>query len=216
MGKPVVRGDDDRLISNAFWERPDGSHNRAPSSSSGAEVDSDDNESSVSCDSLNCGKISPINIPPSTKSTLLPPSLLEDIRQRLPKTPTLEENPYENIPPSLLEDIRQRLPKTPESPYENIDSKNEELDSIISTDMFYKFHINENVNSLVPKIDNVIENETFAGYKDILDDGCTTIKSAKGTVRGVKNRVRAGIATFLQINSTGKVSKIIDLLLLVH
>ncbi|XP_072401490.1 glutaredoxin domain-containing cysteine-rich protein CG12206-like [Diabrotica undecimpunctata] len=157
-----------------------GSHNRAPSSSSGAEVDSDDNESSVSCDSLNCGKISPINIP-STKSALLPPSLLEDIRQRLPKTPTVEENPYENS-----------------------DSKNDELDSIISTDMFYKFHINENVNSLVPKIDNVIENETFAGYKDILDDGCTTIKSAKGTVRGVKNRVRAGIATFLQINSTGK------------
>ncbi|CAH2013488.1 unnamed protein product [Acanthoscelides obtectus] len=32
--------------------------------------------------------------------------------------------------------------------------------------------------------------------------GPSTIRSAKGTVRGVKNRVRAGIATFLQINNS--------------
>lgn len=158
-----------------------GSHNRAPSSSSGAEVDSDDTESSVSCDSLNCGKISPINPPPTPKSTHLPSSLLHDIRQRLPKTTKVEERTYEERK-----------------------NENEEEKDVISTDMFYKFHINENVNNLVSEFDSVIDTETFAGYKNILDDGCTTIRSAKGTVRGVKNRVRAGIATFLQINSTEK------------
>ncbi|XP_056631235.1 glutaredoxin domain-containing cysteine-rich protein CG31559-like [Diorhabda sublineata] len=158
-----------------------GSHKRAPSSSSGAEVDSDDTESSVSCDSLNCGKISPINPPPAPKSTHLPSSLLHDIRQRLPKTINVEEKTYEERK-----------------------NENGEVKDVISTDMFYNFHINENVNSLVSEIDSVIDTETFAGYKNILDDGSMTIRSAKGTVRGVKNRVRAGIATFLQINSTTK------------
>ncbi|XP_034937667.1 uncharacterized protein [Chelonus insularis] len=67
-------------------------------------------------------------------------------------------------------------------------------------DRFYKFHINElqpdNDDSENRKKleDNEVE-EYFAGYK-ILDK--EAIRSAKGTVRGVKNRVRAGIATFLQ------------------
>jgi len=73
------------------------------------------------------------------------------------------------------------------------------------TDRFYKFHLNEHVTE--DKDTNHgddIENETFAGYRDLLQgkDSSSTIKSAKGTIRGVKNRVRAGIATFLQQHDT--------------
>lgn len=70
-------------------------------------------------------------------------------------------------------------------------------------DRFYKFHINENQsdneNDEDAKIEDKESDEFFAGYK-ILDR--EAIRSAKGTVRGVKNRVRAGIATFLQKSST--------------
>ncbi|XP_015437199.1 PREDICTED: putative uncharacterized protein DDB_G0293878 [Dufourea novaeangliae] len=68
-------------------------------------------------------------------------------------------------------------------------------------DRFYKFHMNElkggnnkdTSRGLV--LGDKDTDECFAGYK-ILDK--EAIRSAKGTVRGVKNRVRAGIATFLQ------------------
>ncbi|XP_055641425.1 glutaredoxin domain-containing cysteine-rich protein CG12206-like [Toxorhynchites rutilus septentrionalis] len=74
-------------------------------------------------------------------------------------------------------------------------------------DKFYKFHINEHLN--LPDLSNgtngtscassvVDDDESFAGYKD-LTSGHSTIRSHKGTVRGVKNRVRNGIATFLQM-----------------
>ncbi|XP_012286039.1 uncharacterized protein LOC105702779 [Orussus abietinus] len=74
-------------------------------------------------------------------------------------------------------------------------------------DRFYKFHVNEHQRDdderKVDAEDQFGEHgpieregdEYFAGYK-ILDR--EAIRSAKGTVRGVKNRVRAGIATFLQ------------------
>ncbi|CAL7945209.1 unnamed protein product [Xylocopa violacea] len=67
-------------------------------------------------------------------------------------------------------------------------------------DRFYKFHINELKGNNKDTSRGVVlgDNDTdecFAGYK-ILDK--EAIRSAKGTVRGVKNRVRAGIATFLQ------------------
>lgn len=44
----------------------------------------------------------------------------------------------------------------------------------------------------------VDDDESFAGFRD-LTSGTSTIRSNKGTVRGVKNRVRNGIATFLQM-----------------
>ncbi|XP_018796685.1 PREDICTED: uncharacterized protein DDB_G0283357-like [Bactrocera latifrons] len=45
-----------------------------------------------------------------------------------------------------------------------------------------------------------LHDDAFAGYKDIRCGSATsTIRSSKGTVRGVKNRVRNGIATFLQL-----------------
>lgn len=167
-----------------------GQHKRAPSSSSGAEVDSDDNESSVSCDSLNSGKNSPVVSSTSTpiKSTLLPQMLLQDIRQRNTKvvlTPKIDEKSY---------DERKK-------------ESEEKKDVFIDPDSFYNFHINENSNDTLVPLKTVVENDTFAGHRDLLlGDGAATIRSAKGTVRGVKNRVRAGIATFLQINNATKVS----------
>ncbi|CAB3373463.1 Hypothetical predicted protein [Cloeon dipterum] len=58
----------------------------------------------------------------------------------------------------------------------------------------FDFHINEHDERSQAKF----EEETFAGVKDVLSER-GAIRSAKGTVRGVKNRVRAGIATFLQL-----------------
>jgi len=49
---------------------------------------------------------------------------------------------------------------------------------------------------------SLVSEEDFAGVKDhvysVPDDGSLTIRSHRGTIRGVKNRVRAGIATFLR------------------
>jgi glutaredoxin domain-containing cysteine-rich protein 1 len=74
------------------------------------------------------------------------------------------------------------------------------------TDRFYKFHLNEHASDSKDTVDgNDIENEeTFAGYRDLLQgkESSSTIRSSKGTVRGVKNRVRAGIATFLLLHDT--------------
>lgn len=75
-------------------------------------------------------------------------------------------------------------------------------------DSFYNFHINENnLSYLVNKSDKSIfdtNEDSFAGYKDLATaynpiSGSSTIRSNKGTIRGVKNRVRNGIATFLQM-----------------
>lgn len=77
-------------------------------------------------------------------------------------------------------------------------------------DQFYQFHINEHLASIIsepPAKSNTSDiDESFAGLKD-LNNGTSTIRSNKGTVRGVKNRVRNGIATFLQMQqSTVKVN----------
>uniref|UniRef100_A0A182M2D6 Glutaredoxin domain-containing protein n=1 Tax=Anopheles culicifacies TaxID=139723 RepID=A0A182M2D6_9DIPT len=80
------------------------------------------------------------------------------------------------------------------------------------SDRYYKFHINERGRpdgsgepgssspETTPSV--VDDDESFAGLKD-LSNGTSTIRSNKGTVRGVKNRVRNGIATFLQMQQTG-------------
>lgn len=114
----------------------------------------------------------------------------------------------------LLQDIRQRnnkltiTPRIDEKSYDERKKESEEKkDVYIDPDSFYNFHINEHKNDSVVPLKTVVENDTFAGHKELLfGDGAATIRSAKGTVRGVKNRVRAGIATFLQINNTTKVS----------
>jgi glutaredoxin domain-containing cysteine-rich protein 1 len=74
------------------------------------------------------------------------------------------------------------------------------------TDRFYTFHLNEHLADIKDTVQggDADNEETFAGYRDLLQgkESSSTIRSAKGTVRGVKNRVRAGIATFLQLHDT--------------
>ncbi|XP_053616110.1 glutaredoxin domain-containing cysteine-rich protein CG31559-like [Plodia interpunctella] len=83
------------------------------------------------------------------------------------------------------------------------------------TDKFYDFHLNEKQFDEKPPVKSVSvsgksdcdgsEVEFFAGIKDYkAEEAPSTIRSSKGTIRGVKNRVRAGIATFLQMQSTTK------------
>ncbi|CAH0560347.1 unnamed protein product [Brassicogethes aeneus] len=191
-----------------------GGHRSAPSSSSGAEIDSDDNESSISCDSLTSGKISPINqnnTSANDKSSFLPTTLLQDIRLRSSKLSPSESpiaTPIAPVatpvttpvtPPPVIVDEKTYEDRLIEETTITKNKKNLDFD----TDMFYNFHMNEHlkVAEKSDKVKCVVEDETFAGYKDILGDGAATIRSAKGTVRGVKNRVRNGIATFLQIHS---------------
>lgn len=91
-------------------------------------------------------------------------------------------------------------------------------------DQFYTFHINERIGttgvavvseegdpdsrgSLGGATNCDDDDECFAGYKELKGLGqqsaVSTIRSSKGTVRGVKNRVRNGIATFLQMQQVG-------------
>ncbi|CAO1394952.1 unnamed protein product [Diamesa serratosioi] len=80
----------------------------------------------------------------------------------------------------------------------------EDNNNFYENDKFYKFHINEHLsNSLTDNCQSLSQDidESFAGIKDI-NNGTSTIRSSKGTVRGVKNRVRNGIATFLQMQQT--------------
>lgn len=80
-----------------------------------------------------------------------------------------------------------------------------------NTDQYYSFHMNENV---FDEVDASAAAAMAAGPTDDTFAGCKTgasasdtIRSAKGTIRGVKNRVRAGIATFLQ-PKTNKVRRL--------
>lgn len=198
-------------------------HKRAPSlTSSGADADSDDNESNISCDSLNSGdlpeELSDDKFVKECKaSAFLPQGLLKDIRDRsikLTQTEKIEQHddlggmkPEKQITESLNNNNKKIIE---ECIYEERDQKPAEAPTniIYDTDKFYKFHLNEHLddeeNVKVTNL-NTQGDESFAGYKDLLgEDGASTIRSARGTVRGVKNRVRAGIATFLQINDYAK------------
>ena len=92
-----------------------------------------------------------------------------------------------------------------------------------TTDVYYqRFHMCENIeidsiknkknsnnNNNNNQPESPIDDLSFVGLKDILnvDKSGQTIRSHKsGTVRGVRNRVRAGITTFLQ-GKTFKVSE---------
>lgn len=235
-------------------------HKRASSlTSSGAEVDSDDNDSNISCDSLNSSELNgddktmtkcpsppalPAFIQDNKSNSFLPQGLLQDIRERskLSQAEITSEVSQSNGEQLTVETTLITLqtlecptkaviasdterPLVDESTYEDrkIEEKQkqelkEEIvksgNYLYEADKYYKFHLNENVTEEDMKQVNVKDNEdeeVFAGYKDTLGNNTSsTIRSAKGTVRGVKNRVRAGIATFLQINSSAKVKNITE------
>lgn len=73
-----------------------------------------------------------------------------------------------------------------------------------SIEELYRFHLRENQSSMDDSNGVTDDDLSFVGIRDILSvEKGGTIRSVKGTVRGVRNRVRAGITTYLQ----GKTSK---------
>lgn len=128
----------------------------------------------------------------------------------------VKKNSVDSLPPTAA-----KTPIISESTYEErklTDKMKEESicysSHYFDTDKFYDFHLNEkqfdvsveSVSEDKCARNDISEMEYFAGIKDYKsEEAPSTIKSSKGTIRGVKNRVRAGIATFLQMQSTTKV-----------
>ncbi|KAL5276478.1 GRXCR1 family protein [Megaselia abdita] len=165
-----------------------------------------------------------------TKLSFLPDSLLRDIRDRKNSSDTDVSSNSEKFTTFAEIDKIDKIDKF-DKLSDKIDKLSEKLESNVLTfkrnvknslvdikpmvedfqvtppkfenDKFYNFHINEHKNGLVDRAEKI--DETFAGYKDVHNTSATsTIRSNKGTVRGVKNRVRNGIATFLQMQSSMK------------
>ncbi|KAM7350134.1 uncharacterized protein ACRADG_008797 [Cochliomyia hominivorax] len=104
-----------------------------------------------------------------------------------------------------------------------IDTKMNSMPRTYEADKYYNFHVNEHDNfrsfgnngmgsgmngngdggdslSISDYETKSLHDDVFAGYRDLrCGSNTSTIRSSKGTVRGVKNRVRNGIATFLQL-----------------
>ncbi|XP_015122547.1 glutaredoxin domain-containing cysteine-rich protein CG31559, partial [Diachasma alloeum] len=122
------------------------------------------------------------------------PNPLGNGRQHVSTSPVVEECTYEE---RKREQDRIQMENAAAEHYANYKRDNGSK-YVYEDDRFYKFHVNE-FEGDQQEVRNGEEGgegeEYFAGYK-ILDR--EAIRSAKGTVRGVKNRVRAGIATFLQ------------------
>lgn len=127
-------------------------------------------------------------------------NVTESLPANLSKTPIINESTYEE---RKKEDKMKQEQMCYSSHY-------------FDTDKFYDFHLNEkqfdedksvkSVSVGAKSLSEVSDLEYFAGIKDYKNEEVpSTIRSSKGTIRGVKNRVRAGIATFLQIQSTTKV-----------
>ena len=141
----------------------------------------------------------------SSTSRVQSPELVEN--RRLSTSPMVKECTYEE-----RKQEQQKLEEkyAAANSYANY-NRSSATKYVYDDDRFYKFHLNEHCcnNELSSEYKlNEKENgagedkendEHFAGYKILEKEA---IRSAKGTVRGVKNRVRAGIATFLQKPST--------------
>ncbi|XP_014204757.1 glutaredoxin domain-containing cysteine-rich protein CG31559-like [Copidosoma floridanum] len=213
-------------------------HQRAGSlTSSGAELDSDDNESSISCDSLNSADMAIMGLVADPASELAKqlPRQLEELAGE--GSGCREEGSgSEGSPPasgnSTLSKASSSTPRVRspevraysscsstgsaallvnESTYEERRLEQRAVNGsavgsvkyAYEDDRFYKFHVNEREEVLKARNKSELgrgddgDDESFAGCKIPTLDR-EAIRSAKGTVRGVRNRVRAGIATFLQ------------------
>lgn len=159
---------------------------------------------------------------------LMSPNLIRSIH-KVAKT-----DPIALLPTSLLIDIRNRsvdfresLDQDKSSSDEqdeqesncsdlelcNRNSIEEKLMNYYSDDSFYRFHINENLSYELDayKMTHDESDESFAGLKDLRSGSSSTIRSKNGTIRGIKNRVRSGISTFLQMQQTTvKVNQVRD------
>lgn len=160
--------------------------------------------------------------------SILPDSLLKDIRERSASGRAAAASevtpPREDITTTtrsiLMEKINSLNSVADGNTAANLTGaaahNNNNKSLSFENDKFYKFHINEHSNLQERNVGGtssangfgspscggassvVDDDESFAGFRD-LTSGTSTIRSNKGTVRGVKNRVRNGIATFLQM-----------------
>jgi len=92
---------------------------------------------------------------------------------------------------------------TLKAPKNNKQRKNSIISDEISSFQFFLHEKDFEEHSTGDDSTSLVSEEDFAGIKDqwtrtIPEDGSLTIRSHRGTIRGVKNRVRAGIATFLR------------------
>ncbi|XP_055842983.1 glutaredoxin domain-containing cysteine-rich protein CG12206-like [Episyrphus balteatus] len=222
----------------------------------GSLTDSEESESSLSCESLSLSEGLP------SKLSFLPDSLLRDIRDRklsnLPSVPSSSSlipsngsgNGFstkidfkyagsamnDNNNDKLVSERNNANNNNNNIKFDNIANSSYRKDNInkscvlikegsysssssssvgsmesrkFENDKYYTFHVNEHDfgnGNLVDENDEPksLSDDAFAGYKDIRSpsSATSTIRSSKGTVRGVKNRVRNGIATFLQLQQS--------------
>ncbi|PNF35760.1 hypothetical protein B7P43_G13048 [Cryptotermes secundus] len=213
-----------------------GGHRRTGSlTSSGAEVDSDDEGSNISCDSLNSSELNgETSIGSDARHDIKEIQESNDLSSKSKQRGDLKNGidasstklngsvfKYQNTSPtstlSTSSDDRSKKSVVEEKTYEERQKETAEKQQassrklvnngqIFDTDRFYTFHLNEHATDSKETVhgQNIESEETFAGFRDLLQgkESSSTIRSSKGTVRGVKNRVRAGIATFLQFHDT--------------
>lgn len=180
-------------------------HQRSGSvNSSGIGVDSDE-EDNVSCDSINSSEY---NGEGEHALPIISAAILKcNAQNQLNATPAKIIEHYQTTattdkcPNRLHQYTADKLTQL------KIQDATQPYDELENTDRFLRFHLNENNFEEDKLKQNPVDDDSFAGFKSITDKNtpAATIRSAKGTVRGVKNRVRAGIATFLN-NQVAKVS----------
>ncbi|XP_001990907.2 glutaredoxin domain-containing cysteine-rich protein CG12206 [Drosophila grimshawi] len=176
------------------------SHSRAYSLTDDSE-ECDESSSSLSCDSLHSNEAQPL----LKLGALLPSSLLRDIRDR-------EVHGNERIVGATKVDGRPLQYEADQ--YYNFH---------VNEHANFRSFVTESCSSIPPEFEAIRlpsdgtdqqqehgdelqvpeeeEDNAFAGYKAMRSTThqASTIRSSKGTVRGVKNRVRNGVATFLQL-----------------
>ncbi|XP_054261793.1 LOW QUALITY PROTEIN: glutaredoxin domain-containing cysteine-rich protein CG31559-like [Macrosteles quadrilineatus] len=181
-------------------------HQRGGSlTSSGADAESDDE---ISCDSLNSseldgstGKQEEVQEDPIVLRENHHNIHTQQIEEICEVSSKLSLEEHEPLSTTISDESASLKSVVEERTYED---RNKPADAPFNPDSFYKFHLNE--NSFEPEVTSARKDDEdyFAGCKGFQegDPSSATIRSSRGTIRGVKNRVRAGIATFLQIQAT--------------
>ncbi|XP_051172407.1 uncharacterized protein LOC127288795 [Leptopilina boulardi] len=150
----------------------------------------------------NCNMLS------SSSATLKQVTCIPRVSNRSPTENTPQQSWIPIVRECTYEERNQIQERTEANYYSNYNNSISNTKYVYDDDRFYKFHLHERCFDDKGILESMVigkgenddkENECFAGYKISEKEA---IRSAKGTVRGVKNRVRAGIATFLQKPST--------------
>ena len=154
------------------------------------------------------------------------PQSVKELGKALDSQLKLQRSKSSSVPPSRSRSLILAIP----SPQQQQQTTTTAPSSFDPLDGYYqRFHMceyieidsknnnnNNNNNNNQNQPESPIDDLSFVGLKDILnvEKSGQTIRSHKsGTVRGVRNRVRAGITTFLQ-GKTFKVSGIVATLLI--